>query len=63
VNNAGEVLKKDDEVTARITDIDFDKKRISLSIRAIEEENAPAGDNEVVYEDGVTTPEDVSDSE
>jgi 4-hydroxy-3-methylbut-2-enyl diphosphate reductase len=63
VNNAAEVLKKDDEVTARITDIDFDKKRISLSIRAIEEENAPEGGDEVVYEDGVTDPGDVSDSE
>jgi 4-hydroxy-3-methylbut-2-enyl diphosphate reductase len=65
VTNAGDVLKKDDEVTARITEIDLDKKRISLSIRAILEESEAetAGDstNEVVYEDGVTNPEEVAE--
>ncbi|MDR0904227.1 MAG: 4-hydroxy-3-methylbut-2-enyl diphosphate reductase [Ruminococcus sp.] len=40
----GNALKKDDEVTARITEIDADRKRISLSIRAISED-APVDEN------------------
>ncbi|MDR0974913.1 MAG: 4-hydroxy-3-methylbut-2-enyl diphosphate reductase [Ruminococcus sp.] len=41
---SGNALKKDDEVTARITEIDADRKRISLSLRAIDvpvDENVP----------------------
>jgi 4-hydroxy-3-methylbut-2-enyl diphosphate reductase len=40
----GVTLKKDDEVTARITEIDADIKRISLSIRAISDD-APVDEN------------------
>ncbi|MDR0987200.1 MAG: 4-hydroxy-3-methylbut-2-enyl diphosphate reductase [Ruminococcus sp.] len=43
-SDKGVTLKKDDEVTARITEIDADRKRISLSIRAISED-APADEN------------------
>ncbi|MBQ1896258.1 MAG: S1 RNA-binding domain-containing protein, partial [Clostridia bacterium] len=45
-----DVLKVGDEVTAKITEIDFDKKRVSLSIRALlppeeeTEEEAPAAE-------------------
>ncbi|MDR0947808.1 MAG: bifunctional 4-hydroxy-3-methylbut-2-enyl diphosphate reductase/30S ribosomal protein S1 [Ruminococcus sp.] len=38
VTNVGEFLKKDDIADARITEIDLDKKRISLSIKAILED-------------------------
>jgi 4-hydroxy-3-methylbut-2-enyl diphosphate reductase len=37
VTNVSDVLKKGDTVTARITEIDIPKKRISLSMRAIAE--------------------------
>lgn len=37
-----DVLKIDDVVKAKITDIDFDKKRVSLSIRAAMEETEPS---------------------
>jgi 4-hydroxy-3-methylbut-2-enyl diphosphate reductase len=37
VANAAAVVKKDDEVTARITEIDTERRRISLSIRVLTE--------------------------
>jgi len=37
IDKPQDVLKVNDVVTARITDIDFDKKRVSLSIRALTE--------------------------
>ncbi len=42
VTNVKDVLSVGDEVEAKITEIDTDKKRISISIRALLEENAPA---------------------
>lgn len=44
VNKASDVLEVGQEVDAKITDIDFDAKRVSLSIRALMEENAPKED-------------------
>jgi len=41
VNKVSEILSVGDVVDAKITEIDFDKKRISLSIRALIDENAP----------------------
>lgn len=40
VTNIKEVLSVGDEVTAKITEIDSEKKRISMSIKAVLEENA-----------------------
>lgn len=39
VTNVKDVLSVGDEVTAKITEIDSDKKRISMSIKAVMEEN------------------------
>ncbi len=52
-----DVLKVGDEVRVKITEIDFDKHRVSLSIRALLEEEQAAADeaaaeapaNEIVY--------------
>ena len=41
-----DVLKVGDEVQVKITDIDFDKHRVSLSIRALLEEQQAAADEE-----------------
>jgi 4-hydroxy-3-methylbut-2-enyl diphosphate reductase len=41
VTNVAEFLKKGDVVTARITDIDTEKKRVSLSIKAVLESYVP----------------------
>ncbi|MGN0643057.1 MAG: bifunctional 4-hydroxy-3-methylbut-2-enyl diphosphate reductase/30S ribosomal protein S1 [Huintestinicola sp.] len=46
VTNVKDVLSVGDEVTAKITEIDSDKKRISMSIRALLEEGEPAEDAE-----------------
>ena len=40
INKPGDVLAIGDEVDVKITDIDFDKKRVSLSIRALLEPEA-----------------------
>ena len=45
VTNVKDVLSVGDEVTAKITEIDSEKKRISLSIKAVLEENG-ASDEE-----------------
>ncbi len=44
VTNVKDVLSVGDEVTARITEIDSEKKRISMSIKAILEENKSSGE-------------------
>ena len=44
VTNVKDVLSVGDEVTAKITEIDSEKKRISLSIRAVLEENGEASE-------------------
>jgi 4-hydroxy-3-methylbut-2-enyl diphosphate reductase len=44
VTNVAEFLKKGDVVTARITDIDTEKKRVSLSIKAILDSEANYGE-------------------
>ncbi|MGN0675870.1 MAG: bifunctional 4-hydroxy-3-methylbut-2-enyl diphosphate reductase/30S ribosomal protein S1 [Oscillospiraceae bacterium] len=46
VTNVKDVLSIGDEVEAKITEIDADKKRISISIRALLEENGAAEDAE-----------------
>lgn len=46
VTNVKDVLSIGDEVDAKITEIDIDKKRISISIRALLEENGAADDAE-----------------
>jgi 4-hydroxy-3-methylbut-2-enyl diphosphate reductase len=55
VGKPADVLAIGEEVDVKITDIDFDKKRVSLSIRALLEpvEEAPAEEGSaVVYEAG-----------
>ncbi len=56
INKPGDVLTVGDEVDVKITDIDFDKKRVSLSIRAllepaVEEEAAEEAAEEAVVEE------------
>jgi len=46
-----DVLSIGDEVDVKITELDFDKKRISLSIRALAEEAAAAAQNEETVEE------------
>ena len=46
INKPSDVLKVGDEVKAKITDIDFDRKRISLSIKALLGEEEAAADEE-----------------
>ena len=46
VTNVKDVLSIGDEVDAKFTEIDIDKKRISISIRALLEENGAADDAE-----------------
>ncbi|MBO5252521.1 MAG: S1 RNA-binding domain-containing protein, partial [Clostridia bacterium] len=41
-----DVLKVGDVVTVKVTDIDFEKKRVSLSIRALLEEQAEPASEE-----------------
>ena len=41
INKPSDVLKVGDVVKVKITEIDFDKKRISLSIKALLTEEAP----------------------
>ncbi|MGN0647476.1 MAG: bifunctional 4-hydroxy-3-methylbut-2-enyl diphosphate reductase/30S ribosomal protein S1 [Oscillospiraceae bacterium] len=52
VSDVKDAVALGDVVTAKITDINEEQQRISLSIRAVLEENAPAEDaEEVVYSD------------
>lgn len=44
INKASDALEVGQEVEVKITDIDYDAKRVSLSIRALLEENAPKED-------------------
>ena len=46
VDNVAEMLKVGDEVEVKITEIDRDKKRISLSMRALLPEDEPVYDSE-----------------
>ena len=46
IDKPQDVLKMGDTVTARITDIDFEKKRVSLSIRVLLEEAREAAANQ-----------------
>jgi 4-hydroxy-3-methylbut-2-enyl diphosphate reductase len=50
VDNVADVLSVGDEVDVKITDIDYDKKRISLSIRALLPADGEAYDDEVEEE-------------
>lgn len=53
VNKPGDVLAVGQEVDVKITDIDFDKKRVSLSMRALlEPEQKPEDEPAKVYEAG-----------
>lgn len=61
IGNPAEVLKIGQEVDVKILDIDFDKKRVSLSIKAlleppVEEEKTEATDQEVVADGEQATP-------
>lgn len=53
VNNVRDVISTGDVVTVKITAIDEEKKRISLSIRAVSDDDAPAEEeaDAVVYSD------------
>ncbi len=52
VTNVKDVVNVGDIVTVKIIDIDTEQERISLSIRAVAEDNAPAEEaDEVVYSD------------
>ena len=56
VNKVSDVLAVGQEVEVKITDIDFDAKRVSLSMRALEEEKqaaAQAEDTSVADIEGV----------
>ena len=59
VEKPGDVLSEGQEVDVKITDIDYDKKKVSLSIRALLEPEKPADVNEedvvVASADGETT--------
>ena len=46
VNKVSDVLNVGDEVDAKITEIDFDKKRVSLSMRAVNENTAESDEAE-----------------
>ena len=48
INKPSDVLSVGDEVEAKITEIDFDGKRVSLSIRALLEETEAAEQAEIV---------------
>ncbi len=50
INKPSDVLSVGDEVEAKITGIDFDAKRVSLSIRALIEETEEAEQAEIVEE-------------
>ena len=50
INKPQDVLEMGQVVKAKITDIDFEKKRISLSIRALIEEEAAAKEAEAAVE-------------
>ena len=58
INKPSDVLEIGQEVQVKITELDTEKKRVSLSIRALleasDEESAPAeqADSDVVYEAG-----------
>lgn len=56
VAKPGDVLAIGQEVDVKITDIEFEKKRVSLSIRALlDEEPVPAEEPPVIYEVGPET--------
>ena len=46
MNKVSDVLNVGDEVDAKITEIDFDKKRVSLSMRAVNENAAESDEAE-----------------
>ncbi len=46
VNKVSDVLNVGDEVEVKITDIDFEKKRVSLSMRAVQEGASESSDEE-----------------
>ena len=59
VSNVKDVVNVGDTVTVKITAIDSEKKRISLSMRAVNEEDAAeeaAEADEVVYSDEAEAP-------
>jgi 4-hydroxy-3-methylbut-2-enyl diphosphate reductase len=60
VTNVSEFLKKDDVATARITEIDTDKKRISLSIKATIETDEAA--DEAAAEEVVEAPVETAEA-
>lgn len=51
INKPSDVLKKGDEVTAKIVDFDQENKKISLSIKALMTENDDQGKDEAASED------------
>ena len=51
INKPQDVLSIGQEVEAKITDIDFEKKRISLSMRALIEEREKTAQEAAVQED------------
>lgn len=51
IDKPGDVLREGDHVDVKITDIDYDRKKVSLSARALLEEADTASDNEEPAED------------
>lgn len=60
INKPQDVLSVGDKVTCKITAIDFDKKRVSLSIRALIE---PAAEEEVAEEEAAPAAEEAVEEE
>ena len=61
IGKPDEVLSEGQEVDVKITNIDYDKKKVSLSIRALEAAPAPVEEkeavDEVVYDTETDKPE------
>ena len=66
IGKPDEVLSEGQEVDVKITNIDYDKQKVSLSIRALEAAPAPveeqAAEDEVVYDTETAVPEEAAEA-
>ena len=67
IGKPDEVLSEGQEVDVKITNIDYDKQKVSLSIRALEAAPAPVeeqnAEDEVVYDTETAVPEEAPEAE